>query len=179
MEPLFSSFSDQLELVAFDAPSIAVGDFGWWHGKFALWDEPFSGWDRTTEWLNRLFESERFDGVFGASQGAALAALLVGMRAPDGRPTKTSPVALDFAIMVGGFRSDEPAHAPYYSNPESFTLPSLHMMGRADTVVPVTDSMRLAGVFARPSIIEHPGEHEIPTGPGIRDGVAEFLGQLS
>src|SRR2546430_350944 len=84
--------------VQVDAPSLSTADFGWWHLNFR-------GWERTQDWMVSLFQQEqRFDGVFGFSQGAALTSLLVGMRGTD-------RLSFDFAMMVGGFRSDSPAHA--------------------------------------------------------------------
>jgi pimeloyl-ACP methyl ester carboxylesterase len=151
LAPLFAPFEAQLEFVAFDAPSIAAGDFGWWHGRFALWDEPFSSWDRTVDWATKLFAEEQFDGIFGFSQGAGLAGLLVGMRAADGHPTVEMPLAFDFAMMVGGFVSDEPAYAPLYESTSSYDLPSLHLTGRADGTVPIAHSLRLAGKFEAPN----------------------------
>src|SRR6266516_2647200 len=105
MEPLIEGLAPAVDFVYVDAPALAEGDYGWWHLNF-------KGWDRTRDWIVSLFQREpRFDGVFGFSQGAALTSLLVGMRAPDGRVSKRKPLSFDFAIMVGGFRSDAPVHA--------------------------------------------------------------------
>jgi predicted esterase len=178
MAPLFDEFSSELELVALDAPSIAAGDFGWWHGTFALWNDPLRGWDRTTDWVTKLFAHEQFDGIFGFSQGAALAGMLVGMRTPDGEQTDEFPLSFDFVIMASGFISDDPVHVPLYSHAPSYDLPSLHFMGRSDDVVPIEDSRRLAANFVDPVIAEHPGEHEIPVGAEARGELARFLGNL-
>jgi len=106
------------EFVQVNAPSLASGDFGWWH---AVRDEKptnnegagvgpgaarYEGWSDTRSWVVSLFKQEGpFDGVFGFSQGAALAALLVGLRPHDGTTTEHKPLAFDFAIMAGAFRS--------------------------------------------------------------------------
>ena len=64
MRPLIQGLDVPVEFIYVDAPSLAVGDFGWWHLNF-------QGWERTREWVVDLFQREpRFDGVFGFSQGA-------------------------------------------------------------------------------------------------------------
>ncbi len=169
MKPLVEDLDPAVEFVYVDAPSLSAGDFGWWHLNF-------KGWERTMEWAVSFFQREpRFDGVFGFSQGAALTSLLVGMRAPDGRVTRHKPLFFDFAIMAGGFRSDSPAHAHLYAATRSYGLPSLHLIGQADRLVPAEDSRALAAAFASPTVLEHPGGHVIAGTPAIRRGFADFL----
>jgi hypothetical protein len=169
MAPLFGNLEPAPDLVYVDAASLASGDFGWWHLDF-------QGWERTRDWAVSYFGRQpRFDGVFGFSQGAALTSLLVGLRAPDGNVTDRRPLSFDFAIMVGGFRSDSPMHADLYAAAECYRLPSLHIIGRADRVVPPQDSRILAAQFTSPVILEHPGGHVISNTPEVRRGVVDFL----
>jgi hypothetical protein len=171
MRPLAEGLTSTVEFVYADAPSLAAGDFGWWHLNF-------KGWERTRDWAVSLFARQpRFDGVFGFSQGAALTSLLVGMRAPDGQVSEQKPLTFDFAIMVGGFRSDSPLHAELYASTDSFELPSLHVIGRTDTIVPSADSRILAAQFTSPIVLEHPGGHVIPDMSTIRG--AWFLDEAS
>jgi predicted esterase len=178
MGSLTDGFSSEFEFVPVNAPSIAQGDFGWWHGAFALWNQPFRGWERTRDWVVKLFAEQEFDGVFGFSQGAALTGLLVGMRAPDGQPSEAAPLRFDFAMTAGGFVSNEPGHASLYAATAGHELPSLHMMGRSDTIVPIADSRRLSDRFSAPVVIEHSGGHIIPSTPAVREQVAEFFDSL-
>jgi len=145
---------DQLgEFVCIDAPSIAAGDFGWWH---AVENETthYEGWERTRDWLLALFEGrESFDGVFGFSQGAALAGLLVGLRLP-----------VRFAVFAGGFLArDQSLQTNYDKEAAAFALPSLHMIGRTDVIVPPEESRRLSAKFVGPVVLEHEGGHVIPS----------------
>jgi hypothetical protein len=120
MKPLTGDLEVSTEFVYVDAPSLGSGDFGWWHGGFR-------GWERTRDWMVGFFgEQTPFDGIFGFSQGAALASLLVGMRGIRGTPP--GPLSFQFAVMVGGFRSDSAMHAPLYAGTENYELPSLHIM---------------------------------------------------
>jgi len=162
MAPLAAAIPPGVELVYADAPALAEGDFGWWH-------EGFRGWERTRDWAVELLRTgPRIDGIFGFSQGAALAGLLAALR--DSHP---SPVWFEFAIMVGGFTSTMPQHAGLFRH--KLTIPSVHVTGRTDTIVPRRDSLLLADRFADPLIIEHPGGHVIPGEPAVTTPIAGFL----
>jgi predicted esterase len=166
MAPLAAALPSSVELVYVDAPSLASGDFGWWH-------EGFRGWERTRDWAVELLRTgSRIDGIFGFSQGAALTGLLAALR--DTRP---APVWFEFAIMVGGFTSTMPQHADLFRH--KLTVPSIHVTGRADAVVPWHDSVQLADRFADPLVIEHPGGHIIPSGTAAAEPIVSFLARFS
>jgi len=166
MAPLAAAIGPRAELVFVDAPSRARNDFGWWH-------EGFRGWERTRDWAVELLRTgPRFDGVFGFSQGAALTGLLAGVR-----ETAAEPAPFDFAIMVGGFTSFMPQHADLFPRP--LTIPSVHVMGRADGIVPLPDSMKLAQRFADPLILQHHGGHVIPGDSALTGQIADFLTSFS
>jgi fermentation-respiration switch protein FrsA (DUF1100 family) len=179
---LFEPLAALADLVGVDAPSIALGDFGWWHadgtsGDPGVRERPASyrGWERTRQWAIEQLRAQRYDGVFGFSQGAALAALLAGLRAPDGRPTDARPLAFDFVMMAGGFASNDPVHAALLAPGEGLALPSLHLIGRTDTIVPAPVSRRLAGRFRDPVVVEHAGGHVIAHDAATRAAVEAFL----
>jgi predicted esterase len=185
MTALVAGLPPLADFICVDAPSLANGDFGWWH---AVDDGPqnaadrgtplrtvrYQGWPTTRDWIISLFDRERFDGVFGFSQGAALAALLVGMRSPTGTASQRHPLSFDFAMLVGGFTSNDPSHAGLY-DPESFDLPSLHVIGRSDTVVPSPSSCALASRFKNPVVVQHEGGHVVASDPGTLRQVSVFL----
>jgi predicted esterase len=166
------------ELVYGDAPSIARGDFGWWHAvaDTAAAGDPrakrYRGWSRTRAWIARqVAERGPFDGVFGFSQGAALAALLVALPALG---PAAAPPAFGFAIMVGGFQSNDARHAPWFAA-GALAVPSLHIIGRADSIVAPGASHALAARFAAPVIVEHDGGHVIAATPAVREASRQFL----
>jgi predicted esterase len=176
------------EFIQVNAPSLANGDFGWWH---AVRDEKstskedagvgpgaarYEGWSDTCKCVVSLFRREgSFDGVFGFSQGAALAALLVGLRSHDRTTTADKPLAFDFAIMVGAFLANDPDLAPLYDSQGSYDLPSIHIIGRSDFIVPSEYSRKVAAKFKNPLVLEHDGGHVIAGTPLIRKRVASFL----
>jgi predicted esterase len=110
------------------------------------------------------------DGLFGFSQGAALTGLLAALRespeAPDG-------FDFEFAIMVGGFTSFLPQHAGLF--PRELAVPSVHVIGRSDGIVPRPDSLKLAERFTDPLILEHDGGHVIPGTPALAGPITRFL----
>jgi hypothetical protein len=166
MAPLSAAIPPGVELVYADAPALAEGDFGWWH-------EGFRGWEHTRDWAVELLRTgPRIDGIFGFSQGAALTGLLAALR--DSRP---SPIWFEFAIMVGGFTSTMPQHAGLFRH--KLTIPSVHVTGRADAIVPRRDSLLLADRFADPLIIEHPGGHVIPADTTVTAPIACFLAEFA
>ncbi|MCW2905246.1 MAG: hypothetical protein JWL68_35 [Actinomycetia bacterium] len=166
MAPLAAAIPPDIELLYVDAPSLSEGGFGWWH-------DGFRGWERTRDWAVELLGTAApIDGIFGFSQGAALTGLLAALR--DSRP---SPVSFEFAIMVGGFTSSMPQHAQLFRR--KLTVPSVHVSGRADAIVPRRDSLRLADRFADPLVLEHPGGHVIPGDPVVAGPIAGFLAGFS
>jgi predicted esterase len=182
MAPLLPALEAVAELVFIDAPSLAARDYGWWHAVNAAHappsDDPgvsgprrhYEGWSRTQDAIVAAFDGlGPFDGILGFSQGAALAGLLVGLRAHGG------PLHFDFAILVSGFSSNDPELAGLYARPDAYALPSLHVIGRADGIVPSELSRTLAARFVDPEIVEHDGGHVIPSDPRVSDRVRTFV----
>ena len=164
MAPLAATLPAAVELVYADAPSLSAGDFGWWH-------EGFRGWERSRDWVVELLRTgPHVDGIFGFSQGAALTGLLAGLRDADPDTPR-----FEFAIMVGGFTGTM-ADASVFRH--KLTVPSVHVTGRSDVIVPRRDSLLLADRFADPLIIEHPGGHVIPGEPAVATPIAGFLARF-
>src|SRR6185369_8541378 len=77
--------------------------------------------------------------------------------------------------MVGGFPSADPALAALYEETASYDLPSVHIIGRSDLIVPAGLSRALASRFANPLVLEHEGGHVIAGTPAIRAQFRSFL----
>ena len=168
MAPLAGSIPADIEFVYLDAPSLAAGSFGWWH-------EGFTGWEHTRDWITgQLSTGPRIDGLFGFSQGAALTGLLAALRES---PRAAGGLDFEFAIMVGGFTSFLPQHASLYRRP--LTIPSVHVIGRSDAIVPRSDSLKLAGRFTDPLVLEHGGGHVIPADRAVAEPIARFLARFA
>jgi len=164
MQSLTTSLPANIEFLYVDAPSRVTGDFGWWH-------EGFDGWERTRDWaIETVCAGPRIDGIFGFSQGAALAGLLTAVQEGGSAPPEFH---FGFAVMVCGFTSDLPKHTKLMRH--KLTTPSVHVIGRSDVIVPRKDSLRLADRFANPLIIEHPGGHIVPGHDAVAGPLAQFL----
>jgi pimeloyl-ACP methyl ester carboxylesterase len=159
--PLAAGLPANVELVFVDAPSLAEGDFGWWHPGFR-------GWEQTRDWVIELLGEQPCDAIFGFSQGAALAGLLAGVA-----ETESSPIHFESVVMVGGFTSTEPQHARLFDH--KLRVPSVHVIGRGDSIVPMNDSRLLAERFSEPVILIHDGGHVIPADPAITTAIAETV----
>lgn len=147
-----------LEATCPDAP----GESGWWNATGEGQLKRYVGFHESVEFLRAFIaQNGPFDAVLGFSQGAACAALLVGAGLPIGR-----------AILIGGFVSNDPEHATLYAN---LSLPSLHVIGQADRIVPPEASLALAARFTEPTIFEHDGGHVIPKSEAARSVLAAFL----
>jgi acetyl esterase/lipase len=175
------------DLVVVDAPSLAAGDYGWWHAVDAerdAADDPgvggahrhYKGWARTRAAIVDVFSTRGpFDGVFGFSPGrrarrAARGAARTG-RAAHGRATATLRLR-DPGQRVSG---QGPELAQLYARFDSYAAPSPPVFGRADGIVPIEDLRALAARFANPIVIEHAGGHVIPSEPTVRERVRTFL----
>ncbi|XP_063812192.1 esterase OVCA2 [Pseudophryne corroboree] len=136
---------------------------GWWFSDpekahFNATDETksCSGLEQSMNALAKAFsELGPFNGVLGFSQGAALLAMLCSLK-QRGDPR----FQFDFAILVAGFKSCAFDHTDFYKEP--ITIPSLHVYGDTDRVIPGEMSQELSSHFVNPVILTHPGGHYIP-----------------
>ena len=81
-------------------------------------------------------------------------------------------------MMVSGFPSNDPELARLYARRDSYNLPSVHVVGRSDGIVPIEDSRALAARFTNPTLVEHAGGHVVSSESGrdgVRDRVRAFL----
>ncbi|XP_025961439.2 esterase OVCA2 [Dromaius novaehollandiae] len=171
----------RVELVALSAPHPVPGGGdsdddprGWWFsgpGTFEAQEEaaaPAGLEESLAAVAVALAERGPFDGLLGFSQGAALAAMACALRA---RGDPRFPVT--FAILVAGFASRAPAHGHFYQQP--IALPTLHVVGDADAVIPPRLSQELAQCFVEPVILTHPGGHFVPAAAPQKKAYLDFL----
>ncbi len=168
----------QLQLVAPDAPFAEDEcDSG---GLYLTWwnrvGNHYVGLETTLELLKSpTWNSEHIVGIMGFSQGARLAHLLTLLHhqeiATKGVKNCSSFPNLRFVIMVGGYDAPLPdGHAHLFgSDSGPLSIPSLHIWGLADTLVPPEKSQALMKEYFNPRSHFHPGSHFVPTkGPDIK-----------
>ncbi|XP_073335494.1 esterase OVCA2 [Pagrus major] len=113
-----------------------------------------------------------FDGILGFSQGAAFVAMLCSLQEQKLEPEFN----FRFAILVAGFRSACKEHQTFYSTP--LLIPSLHVFGLEDRVIPDNMSRELLPSFQDPQLLTHPGGHFVPAASAHRQTYQEFLNKF-
>ncbi|KDD73675.1 FSH1 serine hydrolase [Helicosporidium sp. ATCC 50920] len=110
-------------------------------------------------------------GLLGFSQGAAAAALFLCEN-----PSAASK--LDCLILASGFVPADPelSAAVHAGAAAGLKLPSLHIMGQRDAIIPSERSRLLKGLCTDASLLEHPGGHRLPNATGAdRDVLRAFV----
>lgn len=150
---------------------------GWWFSKP---DSSYYALDRTDcclgfqasiETIHKAFEEQGpFDGIVGFSQGAAFVPLLgvIKQREPDG------PIQFRFAILVAAFKSLVSPHSEYYGV-SPLDVPSFHMIGTTDAVIPAEVSESLAAACTGATVYRHDRGHYIPASGQLKAALVEFL----
>ncbi|XP_020024709.2 esterase OVCA2 [Castor canadensis] len=155
---------------------------GWWFSEqqadvFSALEEPAvcRGLEEALRTVAQALDKQGpFDGLLGFSQGAALAALVCAL-GQAGDPRFPLP---RFIILVSGFCPRGPSlKEPILQSP--LLLPSLHVFGDTDGVIPSQESMQLASQFPGAITLTHSGGHFIPAAASQRQAYLKFLNQFS
>lgn len=147
----------------------------WWFAERSQEFRTFRQYEETLVYLRGILEKQHFDGVFGFSQGAACAAILAALcenpqldpvfAKPSEDPNVTwPPPPFKFAILSAGFFPLDPRTSAYFETP--LKTPTLHVLGRADTIVGEERSVPLTKVFHDARVEWHDGG-ESPRAPGL------------
>ncbi|XP_018404405.1 PREDICTED: cysteine and histidine-rich domain-containing protein-like [Cyphomyrmex costatus] len=150
--------------------------YGWW---FNTEDHVFKatvpsnlcvGFDDSVALIEKVFsEQGPFDGILGFSQGAAFVSILCAMK-----KKKILRIEFNFVIVISGFKSLCAPHAKYYD--EEIDIPSLHIYGENDQVIPTVMAEQISCLFSNKKEIQHEGGHYVPSKKDIyRDFVIEML----
>ncbi|KAL0079272.1 serine hydrolase FSH [Phycomyces blakesleeanus] len=156
--------------------------FGWWHPtpSGATPEGYYQGFRESVDYLkNILIEQGPFDGVFGFSQGAGLAAVMSELL--ENRGVMPSLVSKDFghpafkfAIICAGFKLiSQEATQSLFSVP--INTPSMHIYGEQDTLIVPEKAIALSELFVNPVILTHPGGHVVPSNAACRNEITAFV----
>jgi len=117
---------------------------------------PAIGFEKSLRLVEEVWTTQGpFQGILGFSQGACFAGLICSLAVRG--MTKINP---RFAIMSSGFKSGSLAHRNFYE--QKITIPSLHIYGETDQIIPKEMSIELAECFEEPNLLSHPGGHYFP-----------------
>jgi pimeloyl-ACP methyl ester carboxylesterase len=163
-----------IEIVFVDAPHVVEADENgaekraWW----TLRNEgtEYEGFVETAAHLRRVVaEQGAFDSVMGFSQGAVLAHLVAALGLAGNNVRS--------AILVSGFPSRAERHERIVTGPP-LKMPSLHVWGMADELVPPAASKQLSTMFdsnAGRYIYTHNKGHVFPFDSAGIDAIVGFL----
>ncbi|KAI8321039.1 hypothetical protein GQ54DRAFT_246219, partial [Martensiomyces pterosporus] len=171
-----------------------ISSAAWWNRKDGrVWQEI----QQSTRYIHRVMaEQGPFDAVMGFSQGSGMAAILAALIQAahsaedqiDGiedqelkalvRELKDVP-ALKFAIMFAGFYPDLPQFDELVGRTGKVAVPSLHLVGEKDAIVPMDRGRRLAEeAFVGAQVMVHEGGHFVPCNAAWRKKYQAFLEEL-
>ncbi|CDS04144.1 hypothetical protein LRAMOSA07098 [Lichtheimia ramosa] len=161
--------------------------YGWWFpiSSYANTEEGYyAGFKESVEYLKDVLVKEGpFDGIFGFSQGACLAAVMAELLENRSlMPHLVSPEfehpAFRFAIVAAGFKP-ESQDATQNLFKGKIKTPSMHLIGEADSLIVPERMLALADVFEDPIIFKHPGGHLVPTNAASRNDILAFVSKFS
>lgn len=161
-------YHTMFELFTVDAPFDANGPpnqgigavypnesyYQWYNRKLGVND----GLDRTIDFLNDTFRgtASLFDGALGFSQGAGVLSLYL-MHCRQRRER----VPVRFVILIGGI--EPPDHDIVSCHSEPIDIPSLHIMGRADPLLPRSEQLLAFYNSDKATVLYHSEGHNIPS----------------
>lgn len=129
--------------------------------------------------LKDILQRDRYDGVFGFSQGAAMAALLAALLE---RPHSYPPFLVDgeaphppfkFCVAVSGFKAPGSLSAEAFGT--SYSTPTLHVLGKNDVIVIEERSKGLLDLSQNKRLEEHDGGHFVPSKANWREFFRNYL----
>ncbi|XP_030756803.1 esterase AGAP003155 [Sitophilus oryzae] len=131
---------------------------------------PAIGFEDSVNFIEQVFERDGpFDGVVGFSQGACFLGLLCHLQ----QVGLTNHIKFNFAIMFSGFKSQSWPHLKYYQ--DEITLPSMHIYGTSDKIIPTEMSEALSLCFKDPVVVVHDGGHYVPGSSKQKTEYRDFL----
>lgn len=149
----------ELEIVAIDAPFDGETFNTWWIRE----GNNYNGIDETIDLVTKTWgDNGSFVGLMGFSQGARLVHLLACLHQKE-------PFlhGLNFVIMASGYDAPFPTnlqrtHAIHSDALCRINIPSLHIWGGKDELVPPELSEAVVAGYSKPEVFVHNGAHHIP-----------------
>ena len=137
---------------------------GWW--TFDVDHTCYSGVHEAVELVEHHIKNNNFVGLIGFSQGAGVLSIVLA-ELQNKKETETLS-KIKFVILISG-RIPEPQDlrrryfTNYLENGEKINVPTLHIFGTADELVPWEKSEVMSSIFANSEILKHDGGHTIPS----------------
>jgi len=147
-------------------PRLAPPYLMWWDSTDD--GREYRGWEQTCERLRAAMTGNEV-GILGLSQGAILGCAVAALSEHGELPP------IRFAILVAGRTPRADVLQPFLKG--TLRTPSLHLRGRADSMVPIATSEELAGRFdqATREFVVWDGGHRVPTSGEGADAIVRFV----
>ncbi|TFK49246.1 FSH1-domain-containing protein [Heliocybe sulcata] len=150
---------------------------GWWRANPDR--EIVAGLDESIALLRDMLKKDRYVGIFGFSQGAAMAAIVSALlEKPEVHPPflvdgKAPHPPLSFCVAVSGFRPTGALCAALFT--PSYSTPTLHILGKGDIIVVEERSQGLINVSSNKRVLVHDGGHFVPLKSSWRNFFKEYF----
>ncbi|KAL1941065.1 hypothetical protein VTO73DRAFT_7701 [Trametes versicolor] len=155
----------------------ALAPRGWWSvdGSRTKTD----GLEDSILLLRDYLVKDHYDGIFGFSQGAGMAAIMTALLE---RPEVFPPVLVDgkpphppftFCIAAAGFRPRSPLCDAIFE--PSFSTPILHILGKNDVLVVEERTKLLIDISTNSRVEYHDGGHFVPSKANWRNFLKAYL----
>jgi len=150
---------------------------GWWRANPDRTST--SGLEDSITLLRDVLKRDRYEGIFGFSQGAAMAAIISVMLE---KPEVHSPFLVDgkaphpplsFCVTVCGFRPEGSLCDGLFTLP--FSTPTLHILGKGDVIVVEERSQALIDLSTNKRVLVHDGGHFVPLKASWRNFFKEYF----
>ncbi|KAA1476507.1 FSH1-domain-containing protein [Dentipellis sp. KUC8613] len=149
----------------------------WWKANAAR--TKTDGMDESVVWLRDLLKEQKFDGIFGFSQGAAMAVILAGLlEKPEVYPQflvdgQAPHPPFKFCVSVSGFEPAGEIPAAVFKTP--INTPTLHVIGKNDIVVAEERSRKALDLTTNGRVEWHDGGHFVPSKANWRNFLKAYL----
>ncbi|VDC05098.1 unnamed protein product [Peniophora sp. CBMAI 1063] len=150
---------------------------GWW--KTNQDRTSADGLEDSVAFLRDVLKEKHFDGIFGFSQGAAMAAMLTALlEKPEVHPDflvggKPPHPPVDFCIAAAGFKPVGAFAEKVFEG--GYSTPTLHIIGRTDIIITAERAQSLIDVSKSARVEEHEGGHFLPSKANWRNFLKAYL----
>uniref|UniRef100_G3MTF0 Serine hydrolase domain-containing protein n=1 Tax=Amblyomma maculatum TaxID=34609 RepID=G3MTF0_AMBMU len=175
-----------LDLVFIDAPHLIENDVhseedsqggrGWWiSGSARDNGDTCREFEESVKAIEQAYKLEGpFDGILGFSQGACMAAMMLSLQC-----LKKVECSFKFGVLVSGFQSRTCPQDHLFAREGSIDVPTLHIIGDTDTIIPKERAIEILPFFVSPSVLYHPGGHYLPTSSECKKEYIDFFKKMT
>ena len=155
--------------------------------KYRTWWIPnedftvYSGLDASVTRVREALQSKQCNALLGFSQGAALVSLVcqsyvTAASSPSVSQLEDETKPLMLAILAGGFLvRDTEYQTQLLKCLPMCKIPTLHIIGDVDQLVPPSRSMQLKELFPSAETYTHEGGHCVPTNKAAISAYQAFI----